>query len=425
MRIKKILAREILDSKGTPTISTTIELETGEIGIGDVPSGASTGKTEVLELRDNDLKRYRGKGVLTAIDNVNNLIVPQLISKEFLSQESFDQFLIDMDGTEFKTNFGGNAILSLSMAFAKVAAKAKNMPLYEYFGHLYWREAFKKELLQLPEPLILVMEGGGHANWVTDIQEFMIVPRRHKFESFEEILRVGSEIFHTIGDVLSERKYTPNTGFEGAFAPNQLKSNQEALEIIVEGIEKAGYKLEEEIYIAVDVAASEFFDPSTKTYFLKSEQKGFTPKEWIDFQKELFTKFPVHSIEDPMDQEDWDGWKDFTEQLGEKKQIVGDDLLTTNVKRIEKAKDFDAVNSVLIKINQIGTITETMRAMRMAQKSNYSSIVSHRSGETNDTTIADLSVGSYAKQCKFGATNRGERIAKYNRLVEIERELVS
>ncbi len=425
MRIKHIHAREILDSRGNPTIATTIQLETGEVGVGQVPSGASTGKTEVLEVRDNDLKRYRGKGVLSAVDNVNNLIASQILNKEFLSQESFDQFLIDMDGTELKTNFGGNSILSLSMAFAQVAALSKKQPLYEYFAHLYWRESFKKELMQLPEPQILVMEGGSHANWVTDIQEYMIVPRKEKFPKFSEALRVGSEIFHTIEDVLREKSYTPNTGFEGAFAPKEISSNEEAFEIIMEGIEKAGYKPEEEIYLAVDIASSEFYNPKTNTYILKSEDKSFTPEEWVIFQKELFSKYPVHSIEDPMDQEDWDGWKKVMEAMGDQKQIIGDDLLTTNVKRIEKAKDFDAVNSVLIKVNQIGTITETMRAMRMAERANYSSVVSHRSGETNDTTIADLSVGSYATQCKFGATNRGERIAKYNRLLEIEKELTS
>ncbi len=424
MRIKKVLAKEILDSKGSPTISTTIELENRVIGTSSVPSGASTGKTEVLELRDNDLKRYRGKGVLTAVDNVNNLIAAQLVNKEFLSQESFDQFLIDMDGTEFKTNFGGNAILSLSIAFAKASALEKKQPLYEYFGHIYWREAFKKELLTLPEPLILVMEGGSHANWVTDIQEFMIVPKKEKFPLFSEAIRVGSEIFQTLGDVLLEKRYTPNSGLEGGYAPNQIKTNQEALDIICESIEKAGYKLSEEIAIAVDVAASEFYDPSEKKYILRSEQKTFNSKDWIDFQKNLFAKYPVEIIEDPMDQEDWDGWKDFTEEFGKNKKVVGDDLLTTNMGRIEKAKDFDAVNSILIKLNQIGTVTETMRAMRMSEKTNYDSIISHRSGETNDTTIADLAVGSYAKQCKFGAPNRGERIAKYNRLLEIEQEIL-
>lgn len=423
MGIKEITAREILDSRGIPTISTKITLEDGTVGLGDVPSGTSTGKTEVLELRDNDLKRYRGKGVLSAVGNINNLIAQQLIQKEFLSQESFDQFLIDLDGTEFKTNFGGNTILSLSMAFARAATKSKNLPLYEYFGKLYWRESFKKEFLQLPEPLILVMEGGSHGNWVTDIQEYMIIPKKEKFPVFADALRVGTEIFHTIHDILRDRGYTANTGYEGGFATSQIKSNEDVFEIILEGIEKAGFKIEQEILLAVDIAASEFYDPSTKKYHLKTENKTFTAKEWIGYQTELFSKYPVHIIEDPMDQEDWDGWMEIMKQMGDKKQIIGDDLLTTNVKRIQKASEFEAINSVLIKPNQIGTITETMRAMRASEELKYPCIISHRSGETNDDLIADLVVGSFAKQCKLGATNRGERIVKYNRLVEIEESL--
>ncbi len=421
MRIKQIWSREILDSRGLPTVSTTLQLDDGSTATGKVPSGASTGKTEVLELRDNDLKRYRGQGVLDAVSNVNDLLAPKLVNKEFLSQESFDQYLIDLDGTEFKTNFGGNTILSLSIAFAKASALSKGVPLYEYFGKLYWREGFKKELLELPEPLILVIEGGSHGNWVTDIQEYMIVPRKVKFPTFADALRAGSEIYHTIHDVLKEKGYTANTGFEGAFAPNQLKSNEEAFEIIIEGIEKAGYKVDKEIYLAVDIAAAEFFDTSTKKYILKSEKKTFTEQEWIDYLDKLFSKYPVHIVEDPMDQENWEGWSKITKRLGQSKEIVGDDLLTTNVKRIQKAKEINAVNSVLIKPNQIGTITETMRAMRVSEEFGYSCILSHRSGETNDSTISDLVVGSYAQKCKFGAPNRGERIEKYNRLMEIEK----
>ena len=423
MRIKQIWSREILDSRGLPTVSTTIQLEDGSTATGKVPSGASTGKTEVLELRDNDFKRYRGQGVLDAINNINDLLTPKLLNKEFLSQESFDQYLIDLDGTEFKTNFGGNTILSLSMAFARASAISKKVPLYEHFGKIYWREGFKKDFLKMPEPLILVMEGGSHGNWVTDIQEYMIVPRKEKFPVFADALRAGSEIYHTIHDVLKEKGYTANTGFEGAFAPNQLKSNEEAFEIIIEGIEKAGYKVDKEIYLAVDVAAAEFFDTSTKKYILKSEDKIFTGDEWTDYLDKLFSKYPVHVIEDPMDQEDWEGWSKVVKRLGQSKEIVGDDLLTTNVKRIQKAKEKNAANSVLIKPNQIGTITETMRAMRISEEFEYSCILSHRSGETNDSTIADLAVGSYAQKCKFGAPNRGERIEKYNRLMKIEESL--
>jgi enolase len=423
MKITDVKAREILDSRGVPTISTTLKLEDGSIAKGEVPSGASTGKTEVLELRDNDLKRHRGKGVLNAVDNVNNLLRAQILNKEFLSQEAFDQFLIDLDGTELKTNFGGNAILSLSMAFARVSAISKKIPLYQYFGQLYWRESFKPELLTLPEPFILLMEGGNHGNWATDIQEYMIVPRKEKFPTMSEALRVGTEIFHATHDLLVERNYSATVGLEGAFAPIQMKSNIEAFQIIVEGIEKAGYIPDEQVYIAVDVAASEFYDPRQQKYILIREGKTLDSSEWMDLQSEWFSKFPVHSIEDPMDQEDWEGWRKIMQKLGQTKQIVGDDLLTTNVKRIEKARDYDAVNSVLIKLNQIGTVTETMRAMHSAENANYTSIISHRSGETNDDMIADLVVGSYAQECKFGGPNRGERVAKYNRLVEIEEAL--
>jgi len=423
MRVKRIYAREILDSRGLPTISTEIELEDGSVGVGDVPSGSSTGQSEVLELRDNDLKRYRGQGVLSAVNNVNVLIAPKLKNKEFLSQESFDQYLIDLDGTEFKTNFGGNTILSLSVAFAKASALSKKVPLYKYFGKTYWRESFKEKFLQMPEPLILVIEGGDHANWISDIQEYMVVPRRKRFGSFAESLRAGSEIYHTISDVLKERKYTLNTGSEGAYAPSELKSNEEGFEIILEGIEKAGYEVDKEVYIAVDVAASEFFDTNLQKYVLRSQKKVFTQEEWIDYLKKLFSKYPVNIIEDPMNQEDWEGWSKITKRMGQRRKIVGDDLLTTNVKRIRRAKEMNAVNSVLIKPNQIGTITETMRAMRISEEFQYSCILSHRSGEIADSMIADLAVGSYAQKCKFGPTNRGERIVKYNRLMEIEENL--
>lgn len=420
MKIIDVSTKEILDSKGVPTLSTKIVLDDNSCGIGEVPSGASTGKTEVLELRDNDLKRHRGKGVLNAVSNIESLIRGQIVGQEFLSQESFDQFLIDLDGTELKSNFGGNTILSLSIAFAKATAVSKKLPLYEYFGKLYWREGYKKEKLNMPEPLILMMEGGSHANWVTDIQEFMIVPRMEKFENFSEALRAGCEIFHTMEDILKEKKYTPNTGVEGAYAPREIKSNREALDLVIESIEKAGYKKGEEIYLAVDVAASEFFDTSSGKYVLKSENKSFTNQEWIDFQKKLFKNYPVQIIEDPLDQEDWEGWSKFMKSFGNDAEVVGDDLLTTNTSRIEKARKLNAVNSVLIKPNQIGTVTETMRALRLSEEMEYSSIISHRSGETNDAMISDLAVGTYANKCKFGPTNRGERIAKYNRLLEIE-----
>ncbi len=424
MKVKYIKAREILDSRGVPTISTIIQLDCRTTAKGEVPSGASTGKTEVLELRDGDIKRHRGKGVLNAIDNINNLIAPKLIGKEFKSQEEFDNYLIDMDGTELKTNFGGNSILSLSMAFCRASAISKKLPLYRYFSELYWGNNFNENLLKLPEPFILVMEGGEHGNWSTDIQEYMIAPRKEKFETMSESLRVGAEIFHAIHDILVEKKYSATVGLEGAFSPIQIKSNLESFDIIMEGIEKAGYKPDEEIYISIDVASSEFYDPTEKKYHLKREIKELNSQEWIDLQKEWYSKYPIQSIEDPMDQEDWEGWINIMNEMGDTKQIVGDDLLTTNVKRIKKAIEGGAVNSVLIKLNQIGTITESLDAIKVSEEAGFTTVISHRSGETNDDMIADLVVGCAAEYCKFGGPNRGERCAKYNRLLEIESFLI-
>ncbi len=425
MKIKYVQAREILDSRGIPTISTIVQLDDNSTAKGEVPSGASTGKTEVLELRDNDIRRHRGKGVLTAVDNINNLIAPQLIGKNFDSQEDFDKYLIYMDGTEFKTNFGGNTILSLSMAFCRATAISKGIPLYEHFAQIYWGKKFDQKNLKMPEPLILVMEGGQHGNWATDIQEYMIVPRRERFETFERALQAGAEIFHTIHDLLVERKYSAAVGFEGAFSPMQVQSNLEAFEIILEGIEKAGYRPDKEIYLAIDVAASEFYDPTTRKYNLRRENKTVNTTEWIQLQKEWYSKYPIHLVEDPMDQEDWEGWKRIMQEMGNEKEIVGDDLLTTNVNRIEKAIGTKAVNSVLIKLNQIGSITETISAIKVSKKAGFPTVISHRSGETNDDMIADFVVGTASGKSKFGAPHRGERLAKYNRLLEIERFLKS
>lgn len=420
MRIRRLLAREILDSRGIPTISTYLELDDGSWAKGEVPSGASTGKTEVLEMRDKDEKRYMGKGVLKAVDIINNEITNQVKNRDFRTQKELDEFLITLDGTEQKNRLGGNTILSISMAFCRATAKSMGIPLYQYFARIYWDDNFSVSDLKLPTPQILVMEGGVHGGWATDIQEFMIVPDEKRFPMFSERLRAGAEVFHSIHDLLGDKKYDRTVGFEGAFAPSELKSNAEAFEIILKGIEKAGYKAGDDFKFAIDVASSEFLNPKTKKYQLKSEKKSYTRDQWLGKQKEWYDKYPMFSIEDPYDQEDWNGWQMFMQQLGDKYQVVGDDLLTTNINRIQKAISLNAVNSVLIKLNQIGTVTETLDAIKTATAAGYSTIISHRAGETNDDMIADLVVGTPATQSKFGATDRGERLAKYNRLLEIE-----
>jgi enolase len=423
MRIRRIQAREILDSRGIPTISTFIELDNGTSAKGEVPSGASTGTNEVLELRDGDKKRYMGKGVLKAVDIINSEISQAVKNRDFRTQKELDEFLITLDGTEQKNRLGGNTILSVSMAFCKATARSLGVPLYEYFAKIYWEDKFTLDTLQLPTPLILVMEGGVHGGWATDIQEFMIVPDKKRFSRFAERLRAGAEVFHSIHDILGDKKYDRTVGFEGAFAPSELRSNTEAFEIILKGIEKAGYKLGEDFTLAIDVASSEFFNKKTKKYQLVSEKKSFAREKWLEKQKGWYEKYPMFSIEDPFDQEDWDGWQIFMKELGDKYQVVGDDLLTTNINRIQKAIDLKAVNSVLIKLNQIGTVTETLDAIKSATNAGYSTIISHRAGETNDDMIADLVVGTPATQSKFGAPDRGERLAKYNRLLEIEASL--
>lgn len=420
MKIKQIHAREILDSRGVPTISTEIELWSGDKGKGDVPSGASTGKTEVLELRDGDEKRYNGKGVLTAVDNVNTKIADAIKDKDFTSQKEFDDFLIDLDGTDQKSNLGGNAILSCSMAFCRAIANSLGLQLYEYFGMIYWDQEYKPAQLRLPRPLILVMEGGKHGDWSTDIQEYMIAPKTDRFANFADSLRAGTEVFHAIHDVLQSKGYSTGVGFEGAYAPKEIQSNKEAFDIIMEGIEKAGYKAGEDFELAIDIAASEFYDENTQKYTLKREKKNLSTREWIDLQKEWYAQYPIFSVEDPLVETDWEAWSLFTQELGGKYQIIGDDLLTTNTKRIQEGIDQSAMNSVLIKLNQIGTVSETLDAIRMAVEHDMSAVISHRSGETNDDMIADLSVGTPAQQSKFGGPDRGERLAKYNRLLEIE-----
>jgi enolase len=417
VRIKEVHAREILDSNGNPTISAEVELWCGTIGRGDVPSGASTGKTEVLELRDEDMERYNGKGVLKAVGIINEELNNELKDKEFLSQREFDDYLIKRDGTPFKTKLGGNTILSLSMAFCRATAKSIGLELYEYFGMIYWDKEYHEKKLEMPRPLVLVMEGGKHGSWATDIQEYMISPKPDTFKSFADSFEAGTDIFRSLHDILRDKGYSTNVGFEGAFAPKEIKSNEEAFELIMEAIEKAGHK--EEFEIALDVASSEFFNNGK--YILKRNNQELTTDEWINIQKDWYSKYPVFSVEDTIEQEDWDGWTKFRKETNDIYQVVGDDLLTTNVKRIEEGIQRGCMNAVLIKINQIGTISETLDAIRATVDNNMIAIISHRSGETNDDLIADLVVGTPATQCKFGGPDRGERLVKYNRLLEIER----
>lgn len=423
MKIKNIQAIEILDSRGVPTISTQIELLSGDIAKGEVPSGASTGSREVLELRDGDMSRYNGNGVLKAIEIVNTLIKDAVVDKEFESQKQFDDFLIQLDGTENKSKLGGNTILSCSMAFCRAVSQRVGLELYEYIGMIYWDKEYSKEKFKLPRPQILLLEGGKHGNWSTDIQEYMVVPKENAFPNFKETLRAGSEIFHTIHDILKSKGYSVGVGYEGAYAPKEITSNKEALDILVDGINKAGY--EGKFEIALDVASSEFFSKESKKYELKRENKIVDSNEWFNIQKEWYSQYPIFSIEDPMDQSCWEDWTLFTSELGSKYQIVGDDLLVTNTKLIQKGIDSKAVNAVLIKLNQIGTVTETLDAIKMTVNNGMQAIVSHRGGETNDSFIADLVVGTDAQQSKFGGPDRGERLAKYNRLLEIENTLIT
>jgi len=418
MKIKNIHAIEILDSRGMPTISTEIELLSGDKAKGEVPSGASTGENEVLELRDGDEKRYGGKGVLKAIENINTVIREAVIDKDFESQKQFDDLLISLDGTANKSKLGGNAILSCSMAFCRAASIRVGLELYQYLGMIYWDKKYDENKFKLPRPQILLLEGGKHGNWSTDIQEFMIIPKENAFPTFKETLRASSEIFHKIHNILDSKGYSVGVGFEGAYSPMQIQSNSEALDIMVEGIKISGY--DGKFEIALDVASSEFFNKESNKYELKRENAILSANEWLDLQKNWYSKYPMYSIEDPMDQNAWEDWSLFTSELGSKYQIVGDDLLVTNTKLIQKGIQQKAMNSVLIKLNQIGSVTETLDAIRMTVDNGMNAVVSHRSGETNDSFIADLVVGTPAQQSKFGGPDRGERLAKYNRLLEIE-----
>ena len=417
MKIKKIEAYEILDSKSHPTVSVQVELEDGTVAISEVPSGASTGAAETLELRDGDPRRYNGKGVLKAVKNVNTEIRGLLIGKDACDQREIDMMMVDLDGTENKSRLGGNAVVGTSMAVCRSAAKSQKIPLYEYFGQLSGNSKF-----ELPQPQILLLEGGKHGNWSTDCQEYFVIPKREKFPNFTEMLRAGAEIFQALGKILDSKGYATGVGFEGAYMPKEMRSNEEVFELMVQAIEKAGYRLQEEVLLGLDAAASEFYHEGQ--YVLKSESNlRLTSREWTEKMIGWTKKYPIWSMEDMHAEEDWEEWVYFTGQVGDKIQVVGDDLLTTNVKRIKKAIDLKAVNSVLIKLNQIGTVTETLEAIKLADSAGFTTVVSHRGGETNDDMIADLVVGTTSWQSKFGGPDRGERLAKYNRLLRIESEL--
>ena len=407
-------AREILDSRGNPTVEVDVVLEDGAFGRAAVPSGASTGEHEALELRDKDPDRYLGKGVTKAVDNVNSLIAPQLVESELdvLDQVAIDKFLIDLDGTEGKSKLGANAILGVSLAACKAAAYYSDLPLYQYIGGVNAKV--------LPVPQMNILNGGSHADNNVDLQEFMVMPVGAS--NFKEALRTGAEIFHNLKSVLKKKGYNTAVGDEGGFAPN-LKFNEEALQVVLEGIEKAGYKPGHEVLIALDPAASEFYDEKAKVYDLKAENRKLSSEEMVGFYEELVNKYPIVSIEDGLAQDDWDGWVLMNQRLGDKIQIVGDDLYVTSIKRLQKGIELKATNSILIKLNQIGTLTETLDAIEMAKKAGFSAVVSHRSGETEDTTIADVVVATNAGQIKTGSASRTDRICKYNRLLRIEEEL--
>lgn len=409
--IAEIRAREILDSRGNPTISTEVILSSGTIGKAAVPSGASTGTHEALELRDGDPSRYFGKGVLKAVANVKEIIAPQIIGLDALEQEEIDKRLIQLDGTPSKKKLGANAILSVSMAAAHAASQAMNSPLYSYLG--------KKETYQLPVPLINILNGGSHADNNVDIQEFMIVPTGSP--NFSEAIRMSAEVFHHLKKILQKKDYSTAVGDEGGFAPN-LKSNEEALELILESIQKAGYEPGQDIFLALDVAASEFFIDK-KYFFKKSDGSKKSSDEMISFYESLVQKYPIISIEDGFAEDDWEGWNLMTEVLGQRIQIVGDDIFVTNLERFKKGVERKIGNSILIKLNQIGSLSETIETIRYAHANEYSTVISHRSGETEDTFIADLSVAVDSGQIKTGSLSRSERVAKYNRLLEIEEEL--
>jgi enolase len=411
--IIEIHARQILDSRGNPTIEVDVTTESGHFGRAAVPSGASTGIHEAVELRDGDKTFFLGKSVLKAVENVNTTIFNELVGYDVREQELIDKLLLEIDGTENKSNLGANAMLAVSLAVAKAGAKASNLPLYRYIGGV--------NASTLPVPMMNILNGGAHADNSIDFQEFMVMPTGAA--TFSESLRMGVEIFHSLKDVLKKAGYSTNVGDEGGFAPN-IKSNEEAIEIVLKSIENAGYKPGENVFIAMDAAVSEMWNEQEQKYiFHKSDNRKLTSDELVEYWAQWCEKYPIVSIEDGMAEDDWAGWKKLTERLGDKVQLVGDDLFVTNVKRLKQGIENQTANSILVKVNQIGTLTETIQAVRMAQNNGYNSVMSHRSGETEDSTIADLAVALNCGQIKPGSASRSDRMAKYNQLIRIEEEL--
>ncbi|MFH0989581.1 MAG: phosphopyruvate hydratase [bacterium] len=413
MIITDVVAREILDSRGNPTIEVEVELEDGTIGRAAIPSGASTGENEAVELRDGDKSRYQGKGVLKAVENVNTILSEEVVGFDAFDQVGIDEMMIALDGTPNKGKLGANAILGVSLGVAKAAAQSLGMPLYRYIGGTNAKV--------LPAPMMNIINGGSHADNNVDFQEFMVFPLGAP--TFAEALRMGVEVFHSLKSVLKKKGYNTAVGDEGGFAPN-LKSNVEAIECILEAIQKANYKAGEEVFICLDPAASEFFDVEKKRYvFSKSDKSEKTPEEMVAYWENWVKQYPIISIEDGMAEQDWDGWKLITDTLGKKIQLVGDDLFVTNVEYLSKGIDLGVANSILIKVNQIGTLTETLDAVEMAKRAHYTAVLSHRSGETEDATIADIAVATNCGMIKTGSASRTDRIAKYNQLLRIEEEL--
>lgn len=417
MQISALTAQEILDSNSHPTLEVTVTLADGTVALSGVPSGASTGEAEAIELRDGDKLRYGGKGVIQAVEIVNTVLADLVRGHDAYDQHSIDSLMIEADGTANKSKLGGNCMTGVSMAVCRAAARSQKQPLYRYIQSLS-----QTDQPRLPTPLILIMEGGRHGDWATDVQEFMIVPTQAQFANFHNMLRSGSEIFHTLMQLNHQKGFDTGVGYEGAFAPQQLQGNQEAIELIIQACQQAGYNPGEKMMLALDVAASEFFDQGH--YVLKSEQnRTLTPQEWHQQISDWVARYPIMSLEDIFEQHGWDDWSKFNQQFGQKLMIVGDDLIVTNTNLIQTAIDKKAINASLIKVNQVGTVTETLRAILLSKQNNLKTIISHRGGETNDDFIADLAVGTAADYCKFGGPDRGERLAKYNRLLRIEHEL--
>lgn len=416
-KIKNIRAREILDSRGDPTVEVRVELENGIAARGSVPSGASTGTHEALELRDGDKKRYRGKGVLKACRNVEKKIAPKLRSFDVTKQKEIDRLMLDLDGTTNKRKLGANAILAVSMACAKVGAKAKDLPLYRYIRQTY---GLRYKGYRLPTPLVNVINGGKHADSDLDLQEFIIVPVGPK--TFAKKAQAGSEIFHALGDVLKKEKLDTDVGNEGGYAPNVGKTTR-AFDLIMKAIKLAGYKAGRDIKLGIDAAASEFYNDSARKYILRTDKLRMNARQLMDLYEKWFIKYPFLSIEDPLSEDDWENWQIFTREMKKKILIIGDDLFVTNVKRLKSGIELGVANAILIKVNQIGSLSETIETIKLAQKNKYKVVISHRSGETCDDFIADLAVAVNAEYAKIGCLSRSERVSKYNRLMQIEKEL--